>query len=382
MFMDNNQLVPTDIKDHLADMVAEMEAAFMEIQMPRTAYQIKHFVVGAHDTEPQQYFQCVLELQIKDSNIRRALLHKRKIELEIEQLDIGSEIDKIEADIKRIDIIDQDRAILGAWREFQVLYEIWQQFPKKYTREELDAAQPEYWRRRLARQASQDLQALGRVQIGNQESLKQIRGSAELESISQTEKRYLSVGDRKVLIAVPTREKVIKLDCLNSLVIPSGVQVKYFNIWGRSVADAYNEAALTAINDKADFILTVEDDTFPCPDAFPKLLAMWVPKTIVGAWYPKKHEFREGTAIILKDGCRTALMDTGGIEECYTIPMGCTLIPVSIFSEMSPPYFATTDHLTQDSFFSQKARELGYKLLVDTTIKCGHLDVNTGKMYV
>lgn len=385
---DNKELVPVDLDVRIKEMVSEMESAFLEIQQPRTDYALRHFVVNQHDTKEQQYAQCVLELQIKYDNIRRALLGKKKVEIEIRNLEkSATEVDLIDAEIKKIDLEEQNRAMLGAWREFKSLYKIWQEFPKKYTREELDAGQSNYWRKRLTRQANQDLQATGRVQVGNMESLTQIGMTTvpELDHVRDVEKNYLTVGDRKVLIVVPTREKAEKLACLENLVTPSGVQVKYYNVYGRSVHDAYNDAAMTAIKDGADFMLTIEDDTFPPENAFSLLLDMFEeygPKSIVGAWYPKKQKPREGTPIVLKNGKRSALKDDGKIHEVYTIPMGCTLFPISVFLNSVYPYFATTEHLTQDSFFSQKAREAGYKLIVNTSIKCGHLDINTGKIYV
>jgi len=54
---------------------------------------------------------------------------------------------------------------------------------------------------------------------------------------------------------------------------------------------------------------------------------------------------------------------------------------MSVFLATEFPYFATTEHLTQDSFFSQKARDTGYQLLVDTAIRCKHVDVTTGEVY-
>ena len=129
----------------------------MEIQQARPDYALEHFVVGQHDTEPQQYAQCVLELQVKYDNIRRALLAKKKIDIEIRQLETkGDELSLIDAEMKRIDLEEQDRAMLGAWREFQALYRIWKSFEHKYTREELNNAQEEYWIKRLTRQANQE----------------------------------------------------------------------------------------------------------------------------------------------------------------------------------------------------------------------------------
>ena len=219
----NEKIILSNLNQELNKIVSELHHAFLEIQQPRTEFTLRHFVVGQHDTIEQQYAQCVLEMQIKYDNIRRALLSKKRIELEIKELEAkNTEIDLIDSEIKKIDLEAQDRAIIGAWREFQVLYKIWNEFPKKYTRQELDLAQPEYWQKRITRQANQDLIAMGRIQVGNQESLNQIGLSStpELNHIRQIEKKYLENGDCKILIAVPTRTKAEKLPVIENIIIP------------------------------------------------------------------------------------------------------------------------------------------------------------------
>lgn len=384
-----SELLPMEDRiDKVLNAIKEMESAFGEIQQPRSPYVLEKFVVNQHDTDETRYAQCVLELQVKYDNIRRAKLNKRKLQIKIEELEKkGSEIDIIDADLVRIDIEEQDRAMLGALREFEALYKIWQSFPQKYTRQQLDHNQPEYWQLRLQRQAYQDMQSTGRIGVGNHEALRQIGMATvpEVGHVRQVEKKYLEVGDIKCLIAVPTREKADRLPVIEKLEIPSGVQVKYYNVYGRSVHEAYNDAAMTALKDNADFMLTIEDDTFPPTDAFVRLLDKYrklnMPKTILGGWYPKKTASREGTPIVLVGGKRQALEADGSTHEVYTIPMGCTLFPMSVFLSTEFPYFATTEHLTQDSFFSQKARDAGYKLLVDTSIRCKHVDVATGEVF-
>jgi hypothetical protein len=330
-------------------------------------------------------------MQIKYDNLRRAKLGRRKIEIQIKELeDKGTEIDQIDADLKRIDLEEQDRAVLGALREFESLYKIWQSFPKKYTRKEIDDAQPDYWQLRLQRQAQQDLQATGRIGVGNSEALRQINltGTPKLDHIREVEKKYLEVGDVKVLIVVPTREKAESLPVLEKLAIPSGVQIKYLNVFGRSTADAYNDAIQTALNDGADFLLTVEDDTFPPDDGFFKLLQRYReigdPKVVLGGYYVKKQENREGVHIQIVGGkrqARTLSNKDVGVYEVYTIAQGFTLFPMECFLQTAYPWTVTTSHLTQDSFLSQKLRDKGFKLLVDGDIRCRHLDVASGKYY-
>lgn len=371
--------------------------AFDEIQMARTPYQLKHFVVGQHDTEEQRYAQCVLELQIKYDVIKRAILGRERLQLEKRQLEnqahlasnaddkIGARIKEIEALTKQIDVEEQDRAFKGALREFTALYAIFKTFKKHYTRDDLNNAQPDYWQKRLTRQANQEILALGRVGVGNADALRMIGLSPvpELDHIRSVEQRYLENGDCKVLIVVPTEKKAESLPVLEGVVIPSGMQVKYYNVFGRKVADAYNDAAQVAIKDGADYMFCVEDDTFPPPDALVRLLGIVNahPKTIAGGWYPKRQEIREGTPIVVQDGRRRALEADGKTHEVHTIPQGCTVIPTAIFLQTTFPWFATTEHLTQDSFFSQLARDAGWTLLCDTSIRCKHVDRDTGKVY-
>ena len=371
--------------------IEELEQSFLEIQQPRTSYVIEKFVVGQHDTIEMQFSQCVLEIQIKVANLKRAKLGKRRIEIQIKELeDKGTEIDQIDADLKRIDLQEQDYAVLGALRELDALYKIYQSFPKKYTREEIDNAQESYWKLRLDRQAQQDLQATGRVGVGNSEALRQINLAAtpKLDHIREVEKKYLEVGDVKILIVVPTREKAERLPVLENLAIPSGVQVKFLNVFGRTTAEAYNDAIQTALNDGCDMLLTVEDDTFPPTDGFQRLLARYReigdPKAVLGGYYVKKVPYPEGVHIQVVAGKRQALTLNKydvGVHEVYTIAQGFTLFPIECFLQTEYPWTVTTAHLTQDSFLSQKLREKGFKLLVDASVRCRHVDFATGNSY-
>lgn len=366
----------------------ELKSAFAEIQQPRTDFELQHFVVAQHDTEPQQYAQCVLELQIKYNAIRRALVDKRKIQIQIKKLRgfAHTAENLCEAELKQIDIEDQDMAMLGALREFQALYRIFKGFTKKYTRVELNSAQDEYWLKRLTRQANQDLLGNGRIGVGNIDALRMIGRSPvpELDHIRDVEKRALAIGDIKMLVSVATEKKAVDgLPCLDKLEMPSGVQYRIYNVWGRAIADAYNDAVRVAIEDGVDFLFTVEDDTFPPPDALQRLLVRArAGVDAICAWYPKRTVAREGAPIVIgNDGKRQALVDDGLVHEVFGMPMGCTLIRANLFLKMDFPWFATTDHLTEDTFFSQKLRDIGVRPMCDTSIRCRHIDRETKQIF-
>lgn len=369
--------------------IEKMFQAFDEIQMARTPYMLEKMVVGSKFTKEQCYAQCVLELSVAYDNLRLAELHMKQKQLDIDILKKKKDKkSKLEIEIKKIEQDQIRRAMLGASREFSCLYELWQSFPKQYTREELNNAQPLEFKRRLELQALMDKNATGRVSVGNQEGLRQIGVTQfpELDYAREVDQRFLQEGDVKLSIVVPTEFKAENgLPCIEGLSLPAGVQVRIENCFGLSVAAAYNKLFQTAMDARSEYVLTVEDDTFPRSDALVKLyeLVRANPKCAVGAWYPKKEKAHQGAHIILKDGKRQFLDNKVlGVHEVYTLSMGCTLYPIEMFKSIAYPWFKTTTNLSQDSFFSQLAREAGYKLLVDTNIKCEHRDRVTKEIFI
>lgn len=149
--------------------------AIAEIQQPRSDFQLEHFVVGQHDTEEMQYYQCLIELQSLYYTIRMVSLELKKAEVEIARLRAtGDEIDELDAQIKEIGL-EQTRVVaVGSFRELDKLLKIYNSFPKKFSRSEIEQAQPDYWKKRLTRQAT--LESVGGTQAvaSNLDSLRQI----------------------------------------------------------------------------------------------------------------------------------------------------------------------------------------------------------------
>jgi hypothetical protein len=191
------------------------------------------------------------------------------------------------------------------------------------------------------------------------------------------------------LIAVPTLipRNVVRRDgltCLNGWSVPEVFERRFYVIEGKSVAAAYTDAAQTAMQDGATHVLCVEDDHVIPAGAFERLWDLHQkcgPRSIVGAWYARKTHPTSGAPIILKAGHRDYLAADGTVHDVYAIPQGFTLIPISIFRETPQPWFVTTDCVTQDSFFSQLAREAGYRLVVDTALRIKHVCRETGQVY-
>lgn len=134
--------------------------AIEEIIQSRSRFQLERFVLGQHDTVEMAYQQVVMELRGAIFNYKRNKLRRQQVEIEIKKLkESDNEVDNIEAQIRELDLQEADLSEQGTLRELQILIDLFDSFPHKFTYEELEAAQPMYWEARLTRQA--ELQALG-----------------------------------------------------------------------------------------------------------------------------------------------------------------------------------------------------------------------------
>jgi hypothetical protein len=156
--------------------------AMAEIQQPRSQFQLEKFVINQHDTDEMRYFQCVTEIQSLYYTIRTVSLEMQKTEIEISRLrKTGDEIDEINAQIKELGL-EQTRLVgVGAFRELGHLMNTFESFPVKYTREQIELAQPDYWNKRLNRQATLEIAGGSQAAAAHLDSLRQI-GAIEVSA--------------------------------------------------------------------------------------------------------------------------------------------------------------------------------------------------------
>jgi len=149
-----------------------IQEAIEEIQQPRSRYQLVHFVIGQHDTPEMRFYQLCLELQDMGYKLRVAQLSVRKTEIEIARLlETGDELDAIEAEEKQVGLEQTQIVMRGAERELAVLTDLFDE-STHYTRDEIEHAQPEYWKARLTRQTNLQIMA-GGVQWAQLDSMRQ-----------------------------------------------------------------------------------------------------------------------------------------------------------------------------------------------------------------
>ena len=168
--------------------------AIAEVQQPRSRFQLIHFVIGQHDTPEMRFYQLCLELQDMGYKLRVAQLGVRKAEVEIARLEAtGDDLDAIEAEEKQIGLEQTQIVMRGAERELAILTDLFDE-SQKFTRDEIEHAQPEYWQKRLTRQTNLQLMA-GGVQWAQLDSLRQ---AGMLDDLVAERERTLSNGHKEL----------------------------------------------------------------------------------------------------------------------------------------------------------------------------------------
>ena len=155
-------------------MFDEIKKSVREIQQPRSNFQIEKFVLGQHPTPEMRYYQLLLELGDMIHKYELAEIHVKMQELKIKKLEAKADemsqlkIQKIEAELKVV-----KNTMLGASREIEFLKQLYDMFEHKYTREEIEAAQPQYWEARLENDVTNMLMGGNPVNYAHIDSMKQ-----------------------------------------------------------------------------------------------------------------------------------------------------------------------------------------------------------------
>lgn len=171
----------------------DVEKAIHEVQQPRSRFQLEKFVIGQHKTEEMQYYQTCLELQDMIYKYKLAKLNIEKQELKIKRLrETGDELKELKAQEIELGLEQTYLAMHGAQREIVVLGEIFYSFSKRYTREEIEAAQPQYWQARLSGNAKAMLMSGSGVNAAHIETMEQAGVLDELVNEAQENKGELS----------------------------------------------------------------------------------------------------------------------------------------------------------------------------------------------
>jgi hypothetical protein len=155
-------------------MFEKINQAIAEVQQPRSRFQLERFVLGQHATPEMQYYQTVIELQDAIYKYKLAVISVKKAELKIAKLRAtGDDLDELKAQEIELGLAQTSYAMVGAEREMKHLLEIFDTFTHKYTRKEIEAAQPDYWQARLTNNAKAMLMGGSGVNAAHIEAMEQ-----------------------------------------------------------------------------------------------------------------------------------------------------------------------------------------------------------------
>ena len=174
----------------------ELSDAIEAVQQPRSRYQLERFVIGQHDTVEMQFYQCVIELNDMLHKYKLAEVNKVRMEREIARLEKSDDEDAdLDLREKQIEYQHFLGVMSGGEREIICLLDMYEQI-QHFSRDEIDHAQPEYWEKRLGRQAQLSIMS-GKIGWADLDALRQID---KLEPMIEEQQKLMTEMAEKELI--------------------------------------------------------------------------------------------------------------------------------------------------------------------------------------
>jgi hypothetical protein len=219
-----------------------------------------------------------------------------------------------------------------------------------------------------------------------------------------------SFKQSRTVVIAPTRGMIHHrtVAAWQSLIAPMNQARAFLMCSGDEVGQAYNRMIQNILADPVlstwDYVLTLEDDNLPPPDAHIRLLESIEGFDAVSGLYFTKGDWNAPMAYGDPAAYRsTGVLDfmpfspervrhhltTGTVAEVNGIAMGCALWRMDLFRKVPAPWFVTVADVidgsarayTQDLSFCEKAVRQGCRFAVDFRVKVGHMDIKTGEVY-
>lgn len=151
------------------------------------------------------------------------------------------------------------------------------------------------------------------------------------------------------------------------------------------VCEARNQLSQAALRHEADWIMWLDDDMEPPPDVVQRLMVHDAP--MASANCSKRILPPEVMTYLWEGrGFHTAIANPWPpVFEADAVGMACILMKREVLEAMwaktngRPFQYAEGRYGTEDMFFFETTKNLGYKVTVDTTFTVGHLGVHSFK---
>lgn len=216
--------------------------------------------------------------------------------------------------------------------------------------------------------------------------------------------------DNSMVVVIPTRGSIHYrvVNAWNGLLWPMNQRRANIFAAGDEVGKAYDNMIATVLQNPElaawPYLLTLEDDNLPPPDAVIRLLeSIEAGKfdAVSGLYFTKgdynmpmaygdPDEYRSTGVLDFRPRDVREILRRGQVMEVNGIAMGCALWRMDLFREFPRPWFVTVSDvipergavsMTQDLAFCERMKRAGKRLAVDARVHVGHLDVRTGIVY-
>lgn len=188
---------------------------------------------------------------------------------------------------------------------------------------------------------------------------------------------------KTILIAVPTN-KYIEPETFKSIYdqeIPEGYKAEFQFFYGYQIDQIRNLIAEWA--KRYDYLFSVDSDIILPKDTLRKMLE--ADKDMVSGMYIQRIPDTHTLEIYMLDQNggivnipNEFIAPINGLVEIAGCGLGCCLVKGEVFRSIEYPHFvykSALDHkdtVSEDIYFCMQVRNLGFKIWVDTTIKCDH----------
>lgn len=184
----------------------------------------------------------------------------------------------------------------------------------------------------------------------------------------------------KTLIAIPT-SRDIEIQCAASIIgMERKGRIGVFCPQSYSIGDSRNLIVEHALEIGYDYIMWVDSDMILPKETILKLMSH--NKDIAAGVYSYKllnntnavaKRFVKDAEDTYEDITLKEIRESERLIEIDAVGFGCVLTKVDIFRNIPKPWFVYSPEMGEDVYFCRKAQESGYKVYLDTSIKCGHI---------
>lgn len=202
--------------------------------------------------------------------------------------------------------------------------------------------------------------------------------------------------DLSTVVVVPTRGTIHATVVQNwmAMMMPMNQKVVRLFVIGMEVGAAYEYAFNHILSDpdlsNYKYVLTLEEDNKPPYDGLLKLFESIDDYDAIGGLYWMKGE--RGVPMVFGNpesfpiNFLPVIPKQDAVTRVNGMGMGFTLFKLEMFKKLERPWFFTRHtyqpgmimRQTQDLYFFEKAGQAGFKFAVDSRVKTGHYDQESG----